>query len=160
MKQLQILAITGAILAIGHAGAAEQLDQVVTDVIEAPGMTAAQIGDRGLQCLKASSGNVADRVDPARDGDNAYAIVITSLKRMTVTDQVRSRMTVISKDGRFKVAHTDIERYIDFGAGTWKPVQKYMGSGFEAVKGALQDRASAVAACIATPAPTPGGDNW
>lgn len=148
-----------AALSSGQVFSVEKMTEVVSDVIEAPGMSANQIGDRALQCLQSASGNVADKVEPLRDGETVYAIVVTGVSRALIVDRVRSRLAVIGKDGRFKVAHTDIERFVE-PTGSWRPVEKYLGSGYEPVKKGLEKRAALLAECVVRKPETPGGDNW
>lgn len=142
------------------ASAVEYLTGVVSDVHQAEGMSATQIAERGLQCIKSTGGNSAEYVDPAIDGTTAYAIVRTSYSSMMVNTILRSRLSVVARDGRFKVAHTDIERYYD-PARTYLTIQKGWGTGWEKAQAVLQDRATEVAACVINkPSQPVAGGDW
>lgn len=140
---------------------AETLTEVISDVVVAEGMTAADIGDRAMQCIKSSSGNVADKVDPARDGDTAYAIVLTAFKTALGSKSTgRSRISVYAKDGRFKVGHSDIQLLREL-TNDWGPIYMYAGAGGKQAKAALEARSAGVAACITKKQDAaPGGDGW
>ncbi len=128
-------------------------------------MTAVQIADRGMQCIKSSSGNAADKVDVSRDGDTAYAIVITRYRTgLGAPGTARSRQSVIAKDGRFKIAHSDVEQFreVKFTEldADWGPIHGNMGGGLKQAKAALEARSAEVMACIVKPPEAAGSDNW
>lgn len=150
------------LLAASPAFAFEDLNEVISEVIEAPSMTAPQIADRGAQCLKSAAGNAAEVVDPARDGDTAYAVVRIEYSSMMMTSLVRNRVSVIGKDGRFKVTSTDIEYKPIGGPHTYDygPLAKIVGTGWKKAEAEIRAYHAAVAACITKPASAPGGDNW
>lgn len=150
------------LLAASPAFALENLTEVISDVIEAPGMTAAQIADRGAECLKSAAGNAAEVVDPARDGDTAYAVVRIEYSLMIVKNMVRNRVSVIGKEGRFKIASTDIEYRMDSDNHNYKynPLPKIVGSGWKKAETELRAYHAAVASCITQPKAAPGGDDW
>lgn len=141
------------------ANATEYLTEVVSDVQQAEGMSADQIVQRGLQCIKSTGGNSATYVDPAIDGTTAYAIVKTAYTSMMIENIIRSRLSVIAKDGRFKVTHSDIESYNEIARG-YIQIQKRWGTGWEKTQSALQERSSLVADCIVKKQENPvvGGD--
>lgn len=141
------------------AAAAETLDEVVGDPVIAEGISAAELADRGAQCLQASSGNVADKVTPLRDGNTAYAIVLTGYRKMLVDFTVRSRMTIQAKDGRFRISHSDIEQYQEM-LHQWGPIYMYAGAGGKQARAALEARSTAAAECMLRKTTPPGGDNW
>lgn len=156
MKRILVVCL----LVASPAFAAENLKEVISDPVEAPGMTAVQIADRAMQCIKSASDNVADKVDPARDGDTAYAIVYTGYKTgLGAKSMARGRLSVVAKDGRFKVISSEIEQPNTF-AGGWMPIYGHAGGGAKQARIALQARAQGVADCITKPAPVPGGDDW
>lgn len=148
-----------AFFASNADAAAKTLDEVASDVYVAEGKAAAEIAGRAEQCLKSASGNVADKVDPIRDGDSVFAIVITGFSHMLLESKVRSRMTVFAKEGRFKVVHTDIEQPDELRGGMM-PVYMHAGGGAKQATAALTKRSAAVADCITKPSVAPGGDNW
>ena len=160
---MRMSSITAAVIAMAlstSAHAVEYLTEVTSDVHEAPGMSPAQIVDRALQCLRATSGNNADNVLPAIDGDTAYAVVITGYRlAFMVPDHVTSRITVVAKKGRFKVMHTNIEHdNINPFTGKRLGVHTQPGGGAKAIETALAERSEAVAACIIKPSEVAAGD--
>lgn len=137
--------------------AAETLNEVVGEPVTAEGMTAAALVDRGVECLQAASGNVADKVTPLRDGDTAYAIVITGYKAMMTARTVRSRMSIQAKDGRFRVVHSDVDWFREL-TNDWGPVYMYAGAGGKQAKAALEARSTAVTECMLKKPEAAGGD--
>lgn len=157
MRQLLAVFVAVLMLAATSAHAAKTLDTVVGEPVTIDGMTASQIGDRAMQCLQAASSNVADKVTPLRDGDVAYAIVITGYMVMISKMMARSRMSVQAKDGRFRVVHSDIEIFREL-TNDWGPVYMSFGGGAKQVQEALEARSAAVAGCITKTVEQPGGD--
>lgn len=146
-----------ALLSITQAHAQKTLDEVIGEPVTVEGMTAAQIGDRAMQCLQSASANAADKVVPLRDGDSTYAIVVTGFSKMLVEFMARSRMTVQAKDGRFRIVHSQIEQFVEFTHG-WGPIYMHAGGGAKQAKAALDARSAAVADCITKKVEQPGGD--
>lgn len=143
---------------VSHA--TEYLTEIVSDVHSAPGMTTAQIVDRGLQCIRSTGGNAADYVTPAIDGDVAYAVVDTEYQlAFMVQSSARSRLSVIARDERFRVTHTDIEHNErNPFTGKRMPIHKNPGGGAKPAEAAMAARSEAVAACIVKPPEVAGGD--
>lgn len=152
-----VVAFIALLLPFAQANAAKTLDEVVGEPVTIDGMSAAQIADRAMQCLQAASSNVADKVTPLRDGDTAYAIVITGFVKMMVAGNARSRMSVQAKDGRFRIVHSDIELFREL-SNDWGPVYTSFGAGAKQVDEALRARSAAVVACITKTVEQPGGD--
>ncbi|MGV3720614.1 MAG: hypothetical protein ACO1SX_06855, partial [Actinomycetota bacterium] len=71
--------------------------------------------------------------------------------------QMRSRLTLEAREGRFRLTHTSIERLND-QAGGWSPVGKWWGSGWQKAEAALKNISAAIADCI-TAAPA-AQDDW
>lgn len=139
------------------ASAVEYLTEVVSDVHEAEGLAANQIVERGMQCIKSTSGNASEYVTPTVDGDTVYAIVRGSHSTMPLTSTTtRSRLSVVARDGRFKVAHTDIE-ILDSKYGNHKVVKQW-GTGWQKTETALAAWSAEVAACIVKKPEVAGGD--
>lgn len=139
------------------ASAVEYLTEVTSDVYQAPGMSTAQIVDRGLQCIKSSSRNASEHVDPAVDGDVAYGIVRIEYSHRLVQNIVRVRASVAAREGRFKVAHTDIERYNELARG-YIGVHTGFGGGSDKVREVLADHSARIAECIVKPPEVASGD--
>lgn len=136
--------------------AAETLSEVTSEVYQAEGMTKDQINSKALQCIKSSGGNAAGAIEPAIDGDNAYAIVKTTYSHALVSSTVRSRITVQSKDGRFKITHTDIDLFSEMARGGYVPVYKSWGTGWQKSEEALKGWFPDVSGCILKKT----DDNW
>lgn len=157
MRATRIAAAVAALALSANAHAVEYLTEVVSDVHQADGMTAAQITERGLQCIKSSSGNAAEYVNPTIDGGTAYAIVRGSHSTMPlITTVTRSRLSVVAKDGRFKVAHTDIE-ILDHKYGNHMVVKQW-GTGWQKTEAALAQWSAEVASCIIKQPDVSAGD--
>jgi hypothetical protein len=142
------------------ASAVEYLTEVTSDVHQAEGLTVQQIVERGAQCIKSTSGNAADNVLPAVDGDSAYAVVQTEYTYGILTrGQARSRLAVLARDQRFRVTHTDIEGD-QRNPFTGKPMQihKTPGGGAKQAEAAMVARSEALAACIVKTPEVAGGD--
>ena len=154
------LAVLAFLVVPATANAIDYLTEVTSDVYQAPGMSTAQIVDRALQCIRSASGNSADNVQPAVDGDTAYAVVQTEYTYGIFTrGQARSRLAVIARDQRFRVAHTDIEGD-QRNPFTGKPMQihKTPGGGAKQAEAAMVARSDAVAACVVKKPEVAGGD--
>lgn len=136
------------LLLAGSAGAAELLDEVATEAIPAEGKTAQELAARGLDCIRSAAGNDANRVDPALDGDTAYAVVTLPVVAMMTANNYRMRLQVIARDGRYKIAATGIESYFA-EMSAWYPVKKITGTGWKKGEAAIKARVDAVAACMA-----------
>ncbi len=146
-------------LAATHAHAVDYLTEVTSDVQQAPGMNVDQILNRALQCLQSTSGNRANVVDAAIDGDTAYAVIDTDYKFLFKVSAVRSRISVYARDQRFKIVHTDIDN------GTVNPltqnpmrVTRQAGSPANNIETALAERSTTVSSCITKPQETAASD--
>lgn len=139
--------------------AAESLAEVTSEVYQADGMTKDQITSKAMQCIKSSGGNAAKSIEPAVDGDNAYAIVKTAYSHALVAGTVRSRITVQAKDGRFRVVHTDIDNFNDF-AKNYIPIYKSWGTGWQKAEAALQGWFPDVSACILKKTEEKTDESW
>jgi hypothetical protein len=144
-----------------HAVAVEMLTQVSSDAIQAEGMTAAEIAERGAACIKYTAGNKTNSVEPAIDGTTAYAAAETETRFGAVETTYRSRLAVVARDGRYKVEHTNIEWNMKENPGRWYPVKKSLGTGWKRAEAAMTERSAAVAACIANkPAGAAADETW
>lgn len=151
-----ILAAAAAVV-VCQAHGADALTEVIGEPVTVDGATAADLADRGIVCLQAASGNVADKVTPLRDGDTAYAVVVTGFTKMMTNFTARSRMSIQAKDGRFRIVHSDIEQYLEL-TNAWGPIYTYAGAGGKQAKAALEARSAAAAECMTKKATAPGGD--
>lgn len=135
-------------LLAGNVGAAEMLTEMSSDVVQADGMTAEQVSTRAGECLKSINGEYADRVSVAVDGPRTYATVYTvygSSDDKPADSAVRMRLSVLAKDGRFKVEADNITQY--FGEMRfWSPIKKNSWSKNQQAD--IQRRIDAMAACV------------
>lgn len=155
--RLLVLAVAMATSSITYAS--ETLSEVISEVYQAEGMTKDQINNKALQCIKSSAGNAAGAVEPAIDGDSAYAIVRTGYTKAMVSFTVRSRITVLAKDGRFKITHTDIDQFSDL-ANSYVPVYKSWGTGWQKAEESLKGWFPTISACLLKKPEPKENDNW
>lgn len=155
---MKLIAAIFLIALAGTTHAVEALTEVIGEPVIAEGVTAPALAGRGMQCLQAASGNVADKVTPLHDGDTVYAIVSTKFSKMLVQFTARSRMSIQAKDGKFRIIHSDIEQFLEI-TNSWRPIYMYAGAGGKQAKAALEARSAAVAECILKK-PEPAGGDW
>jgi hypothetical protein len=167
--------------------AAEYLELVESKVYETP-ETAAEITKRGEICIARIVRNDAVRISdnvsnlsgfgqPKRSTDQlsggpviissdpAAGIVVANSRvnwsRMLSAQVTQSTVSVMSKDGRFKIQHTNIETlqlstgYAENDGFTRQG--KWTGSSWEKVEKALQETSDKVAQCVLKPT---SPDNW
>jgi hypothetical protein len=156
MRKMFLVVLT--LLAVPTAASAvEYLTEVTSEAHQAEGMTVQQIVDRGAQCIKSTSGNASEYVNPTVDGDTVYAIVRGSHTTMPLIEVVtRSRLSVVAREGRFKVAQTDIE-ILDSKYGNHRVVKQW-GTGWQKTEAALAEWSAEVASCIVKKPEVAGGD--
>lgn len=135
--------------------APDYLTTVQSEVIEAQG-TPAEIAARGERCMaqQLGSGREGGELIVSRDIE---AGVVVSRNAVTYMDgllqwQMRSRLTLEARDGRFRLTHSSIERFND-QAGGWSPVGKWWGSGWQKAEMALKATSAGVAECVVNAAP-------
>jgi len=142
------------------AGPPEYLTVVRSDPIETSG-TASEIAARGEVCMAQQLGSGREGGELIVSRDLAAGVVV-SRNAQRYRDgllewQVRSRLTIEARDGRFRLTHEAIERFND-QAGGWSPVGKWWGSGWQKAEDALKGASAGVAACVVSGA-TPS-DDW
>lgn len=140
--------------------APDYLTTVQSDVIESPG-AASEIAAKGEACMAQQLGSGQQGGELIISRDSAAGVVV-SRNAVTYRDgllewQMRSRLTLEARDGRFRLTHSSIERFND-QAGGWSPVGKWWGSGWQKAETALKDVSTAVARCIT--APGAARDDW
>lgn len=144
------------LVAGGEASAArEYLAQLESEVIEVPTLTRDQILSKAKLCVVELARNAAASETVLADGateDTLVSIARVGYSSMLIDYSIRSRMTVLAKDGKFKIRQTNIERMqLDTGslANTgYEPVGKWWGNGYEVAQKTLEGYAAEVAACI------------
>jgi hypothetical protein len=151
MRTFTLFLLFGGLSASAHA--AEYLTTVTSEVYQTNG-TQSEIARRGQSCIArnihATDGQVilsSDRDAGVITAQNAFEY--GSLPRW----QLRSTLTFEAKDGRFRIVHTNIERFNDaaLGGAGWYGVGKWWGSDWKRVQKELTDRATAVAQCVMAP---------
>lgn len=117
--------------------------------------------------LPPSTGNVRGVTggDVIVDADLEAGIITansrTEYSSMLIGYNVKSLLTLMTKDGRFKIRHTGIER-LQKDSGTmandgYGPIHKQWGTGWEAAQEALQTLSTKLADCIRA---NPKGGDW
>lgn len=132
------------------AAAADYLVEIPGQVFEAQG-DAAALARRARTCIaqQLASGAAGGLVIVADDGSTLVAnnaLSYDSLGRW----QLRSRVTIETRGGRIRIAHSQITRFNELGGG-WDQVGKWTGSGWKAAAAALQRVTDDLATCIAAP---------
>lgn len=138
----------------------DYLTTVQSEVIEAHG-SPAEIAARGEACMAQYLGSGVQGGELIVSRDPAAGVVVSrnsvSYRDGLLEWQMRSRLTLEAREGRFRLTHTGIERFNDQGGG-WSAVGKWWGSGWQKAETALKDVSAAVADCI-TGSPA-ARDDW
>jgi len=187
MNRPLVVALLAA-LASSSAVAAEYLEMVESPVFEAPG-AASEIVKRAQLCASrilrndevriadsaagggfipipgagktggVTGGNVLVSVDPEQGIMVANSRI--DYRAMLTARNARSTLTLLAKDGRFKIQHTNIETlqkstgYVENDGYTRQG--KWKGAGWEKAQDALQSVSVRLAECIKQPA---AGSDW
>lgn len=146
--------------AVGVLAAPDYLTEVRSDPITAEG-SPPEIASRGEACMARllGSGRVGGELIISRDHS---AGIVVARNALTYQDgwilrwEMRSRVTLEARDGRFRITHTNIER-LNEQAGGWTPVGKWRGSGWQKAEEALKGQTEQLAACITSAA---AQDDW
>lgn len=148
------------ILVAAAITAPDYLTTVQSEVIEAVG-TPAEIAARGEACIaqQLGSGTVGGELILSRDPANGVIVARNAIDYQDgfLRWNMRSRLTLEARDGRFRLTHTSIERLND-QAGGWVPVGKWRGSGWVKAEEALKSQSAELAACITSSFRS--GDDW
>lgn len=130
------------------AAAADYLTEMPGQVFTATG-DAATLGRRAKVCVgkQLSSGIAGGQVIQADDGTTIVAANAVTYLDGLLRWNMRSRVTIETRDGRFRIGHAQIERFND-GFGGWQPVGKWTGSGWAKAAAALQRATDNLAQCI------------
>jgi len=64
-----------------------------------------------------------------------------------LTWDLRSKVAIETRDGRFRITHTNIERFNDQGRG-WGGVGKWTGSGWQGAENALNRVSRELSRCM------------
>jgi hypothetical protein len=150
---------------------AENLTEVESQVYETPG-TIPEITKRAKRCMLENVRNDDVKIGSTVNSDKergGSAIADVDLEggaivsnnrvdysRMMLAHTVKSTMTFMAKEGRFKIRHTNIEslqKNTGYMANTgFRPVVKQWGTGWEAANEALVGVTEKVAQCVMKPA--------
>lgn len=135
----------------------DHLTEVVGPVVEREG-AASDIAAAARRCVAENLGSGRSGGDLIlSDADNTIiARNAVSYRDGLMTWQVRSRLTVEARDGRFRISQTSLERLND-ASGGWSPIGKWRGSGWQKAEQAFADSARSVEDCIAR---SPTSDDW
>lgn len=157
-----ILALLG-LLCAEPALAVEYLSKVEAEVVLAEGMSANSIVSRSIECLKSTAGHNSADVEPATDGDTAYATVYAQYSSGLAGGTIRARANIHGKEGRFKISYTDIQSMdVSFDGNPSTPymsIAKAWGTGWKKAEESLLANAAVLASCIVKQ-PAPESENW
>lgn len=168
---------------------AEYLEQVESEVYQTNG-SVQEISKRAKICIAQLVHNDEVRISDSAESTGPFSfssgpghssgvqggsvIVDADLEAGTITannrvdysskllaHNVKSTMTFIAKEGRFRMRHTNIE-YLQKSTGSmhntgYSRVGKWWGSGWKDAEEALQGISTKVAACVQA---KPGKENW
>lgn len=128
--------------------AADYLTEMPGQVFTATG-DAATLGRQAKVCVgkQLSSGVAGGQVIQADDGTTIVAANAITYPDGLMRWNMRSRVTIETRDGRFRIGHAQIERFNDKFGG-WQPVGKWTGSGWAKAAAALQKTTDDLAHCI------------
>ena len=140
--------------------AAEYLTEVASDVYQTTG-TPREIATRANICISQhlAPGTTDSALIISNDLDGGIIVARSALKYPDglMNWQVRSTFTFEAREGRFRIAQTNLERFNDM-VGGWGRIGKWSGSGWKRAEAAFAASAAAVAQCIIS-APT-SKDDW
>nr|WP_314437616.1 hypothetical protein [uncultured Brevundimonas sp.] len=157
MKRWVVLALMVMVAGAAEAQQREYLTEVVGDAVEANG-TAEEITGRARRCIAENLGSgVVGGELIVSDANNVIVArsASTYIDRM-VTWQVRSRLTVEAREGRFRITQSGLERFNSMSGG-WSGIGKWRGSGWERAEQAFKATSAAVQACVTQQAKS---DDW
>lgn len=127
---------------------AETLDAVESEVFQTLG-TPQEIATKGKTCLAQLLRGDSD-ASPITDADiQAGTIIARSQFKYTfnlVSGVLRSTVTFMAKDGRFKITNSNIDRILSGYGAT--PIYKGWGTGWKASEQALIDQNMQIAQCV------------
>jgi hypothetical protein len=139
----------------------DYLTLVQSPVYETPGAPP-EIARRGETCMARllASGRAGGQVIVSSDPHGGAVVATNAMEYRDglLMWQMRSRVTLQARDGRFRIEHTSIERFNE-QAGGWTPVGKWWGSGWVKAEDALKAVSASIAACVTGPAEG-AGDDW
>ncbi|QFT75998.1 hypothetical protein [Erythrobacter sp. THAF29] len=147
-KFLAALAITG--LTTSEAQAAEYLTEVTSEVYQTHG-TVREITTRAQTCISQhlASGVTGGQLIINADLDGGIVVANSAIEYGSLPRwQIRSRFTFESREGRFRIQQTNLERFNDqFNVG-WHPIGKWAGSQWRKAEEAFAASATLVAKCV------------
>ena len=153
----------GATVVAAPAVAADYLEAVESPVFEAPGDHAA-LTRRAATCLAQNEGLTGQSIQTDAEGGTVVGPLLFSYSSAGVPWSVRSTLTIVSKDGRFRMTHSALSHKqggpavsgwsifsgsLDQGSeGGWMRVGKWKFSGADKVEAAAQALSLRIATCI------------
>lgn len=152
MKRLMLAVTAIAVSDAAHAN--EYLTSLTSETYQAEG-TPDQLARTASTCIaqQLASGQAGGQVIISADPAAGIVVANNALQYRDglMVWSLRSRLTFEAREGRFRIAHTAIERFND-ASGGWSPVGKWRGSGAAKAEAALADVSATVAACVRVPA--------
>lgn len=127
----------------------ETLDTVESNVYEMPG-TQQEIALKGKTCVAQliTSDTAGSPITDANiDGGIIVGRSILSYSSGMLKNQLRSTVTFLSKDGKFKIKQTGIDQFVG-GNRSPTPVYKQWGSGWAGTQKVLEKLNVTIANCV------------
>ena len=126
---------------------AEYLEEAETEVYQTTG-TVKEITQKAKTCIAQtiSAGGADLFLDVNIDSGTITANCSTSYTSMLVGHTVKSKMTFLAKENRFRMRHMNIEEAIENGEFT--RVGKWAGSGWKTIQKSLFDVSGKIAKCV------------
>jgi hypothetical protein len=135
--------------------AAEYLTEVTSEVYQADG-TPREIAQRANTCISQhlAPGTTDMQLIVSSDLENGVIVARNAVEYRDglVQWQIRSTLTFEAREGRFRIAQRNLERF----NRSWGPIGKWSGSSWKKAEQAFLGPANAVAQCVMSPKT----ENW
>jgi hypothetical protein len=140
--------ITLALAGLGTpAMATEYLTTVTSEVYQTTGGVR-EIAARASTCISQhlAPGTVDAQLIISSDLDGGTIVARNAIEQGGLFgSQLRSRLTLAARDGRFRIEQTALKR---FNQGRWGPIGKWAGSQWRGAENAFRTSADTVARCV------------
>lgn len=151
MLEIRTVAAIGAfaiVSAPAPLAAQEYLARIDSEVFQTTG-SQAEIAARARTCIAQTlaPGVQGGQLVLSDDGATIVANNVMTYSAALIQWTVRSRIVFEAREGRFRIAHTNIERFVQ-GYGGWQGILKQRGSGWKAAETAFQTTSTALASCV------------
>jgi hypothetical protein len=139
-------------VAAAPAAAAEYLTELQSEVYQAPGQSQAALAAVAKTCMaqQLAAGVAGGQTIISETPDAIVGRNNVSYADGFMQWQLRSTVSFEVREGRFRISHSRIERFIDANRG-WAPVGKWAGSGAKKAETVLQGVSASLAQCAVAP---------